>query len=99
MLHRNYRVVLHTEIGERIGKLRVSVSEGKLKGILYLLGKETECTGEVDEKGNCKLVGTLNTLKNKIQFVATGHLRTSDLLLTLKYKTRSYLLKGRPIEG
>lgn len=89
-----YQIVLHTDIGERIGKLKVSIAEGKLNGLLFLLGKETECTGTVDGDGKCKLFGTLKTLKNQVSYIATGYLRSSGLLLTLKCKSRSYELDG-----
>ncbi len=98
-MYRMYNIVLQTEIGERLGQLKVSICDGKLKGMLYLLGKEHECSGTVDEQGKCEFWGTLVTLKNKFNYIATGYLRSSELLMTLKYKTRSYLLKGRPCEA
>ncbi len=98
-IYQIYNIILHTEIGERIGKLKVSVKDGTLKGMLYLLGKEHECIGTVDEQGKCEFSGTLVTLKNTFSYIATGYLRSSELLMTLKYKTKSYLLKGRPCEA
>lgn len=99
MYNKIYRIVLHTDLGERIGKLKVSVTEGKLKGLLCLLSKETECTGTVDANGECKLSGTLKSLKNQVSYIATGYLRSSGLLLTLKCQTRSYKLDGSVSEA
>lgn len=89
-----YQVILHTDIGKRMGKLRISVTKGKIKGMLCLLGKETECEGTVDDKGNCRIKGTLNTLKNRIEYIATGNLLPSELLMTFKYKNKAYRLQG-----
>lgn len=99
MYNKIYRIVLHTDIGERIGKLKVSVTEGKLKGLLCLLGKETECTGTIDDNGKCTISGTLKTLKNQVSYIATGYLRSTGLLLTMKCKTRTYKLDGSSSEA
>ena len=98
-MYKIYNIVLHTDIGDRIGKLKVFISEGKLKGQLYILGKVQEFEGIIDDSGKCELYGTLVSLKNKINYIATGYLHSSELLMTLKYKARSYLLKGQPCEA
>ena len=98
-MYKIYDIVLHTDIGERIGKLQVFVNGSSLEGKLFLLGNEQECVGTIDDSGKCELSGTLVTLKNKINYIATGYLRSSELLMTLKYKTKSYLLRGRRCEA
>ena len=98
-MDRKYSLVLHTDIGERIGKMFVSISGGKLSGKLYFFGKEHKFKGTIDSSGSCSIRGTLATLKNHINYVATGYINASDLLLTLKYKANEYLLKGCPLKA
>ena len=99
-MYKIYDIVLHTDIGDKLGKLQLFVNdEGKLNGKLFILGREQECIGTVDDNGQCELSGTLVTLKNKISYIATGYLRSSELLMTLRYKTQSYLLRGKRTEA
>lgn len=98
-MERKYHLVLHTDIGERIGKMVVSVTESKLKGTIYMFGKENSFDGTIDSNGSCRISGTLTTLKNKVNFIANGYMKPSDMLLTLKYKAKTYFLKGCPVKN
>ena len=89
-----YDVILHTEIGERIGSAVVRIHENKVSGILTLLNRTEHFTGSVAQDGTCRLSGKLISLMREIPFEAQGSITAQDLELTLYAARGSYTLTG-----
>lgn len=57
-----YKVVLESQLGPREGSLRFAEQEGKLQGVLTLLGFENPVSGERTGDGSFHLCHHLRTL-------------------------------------
>lgn len=95
----DYNVVLDAELGKRKGTMQILVKENKVEGFLNLLKHTEPIYGNINIDGSCRLQGKIVTLIREIAYIATGHIKSDELLLNFQIGTHSYLLKGFPFEG
>ena len=89
-----YDVILHTEIGERIGSAAVRIHENQVSGILTLLNRTEHFKGSVAQDGTCRLSGKMISLMREIPFEAQGSITAQNMELTLYAARGSYTLTG-----
>ena len=77
-----YDVILETSIGERHGKMDVSIRDKSIKGILRILKGEEPFEGIVDASGQCRISGNLSTLMRRMPSRRKRHFR-KDLTIGL----------------
>lgn len=94
MQHRQYKVALHTPLGERYGKMKVIIEHNQLKGILEILKKAAPFHGEIHADGNCKIKGEIFTLTRTISYEGAGQINETSLHLILKSEKESFRLSG-----
>lgn len=90
----DYKVVLDTELGEKIGTMQIMINENKIHGFLNLLKHTEPLYGNINTDGCCTLHGKIVTLIKEVDYTATGYIRANELMLGLKMGANSYLLKG-----
>ena len=88
-----YTVVLHSPLGERRGKLYLTLSAEEVQGSLTLLSHTTRVAGTCTE-GICLLTGELHTLLHSIPWQGEGRLDSKSLDLRLHGLRGSYRLTG-----
>lgn len=91
-----YDIFMQTMLGEKKGKLTAAIENGRLQGLLSLLGHTQPISGQVNEKGECSLSGAFTTLMNTVYFTATGFITPEGIRLTLKNGDQIYEMSGIP---
>lgn len=89
-----YDIRMHTPLGERYGKLRAQVENGKLQGELSLLGKTQPIDGTVSADGLWEFQGKLITLLSIIDYRATGRRAGNALQISLEGNGQTYAVVG-----
>lgn len=89
-----YDIQMCTPLGNRRGQLRAKVQDGKLQGDLSLLGRTQPIDGTVHTDGTWEFQGKLVTLRNIIDYRATGKEAGKILRLSLEGKGQSYAVTG-----
>lgn len=89
-----YDIRMCTPLGERCGKLRAQVQDGKLQGELSLLGKTQPIDGTVSADGLWEFQGKLITLLSTIDYRATGRRAGNTLRLSLEGNGQTYAVVG-----
>lgn len=94
MSEQKYYVSLHTPLGRRNGTLLARMNGSALTGTLTILNHTQPFTGEVDERGNCKISGTFITLVRTVPYIATGQISDTALTLDLSGDRNHFKLSG-----
>lgn len=80
-----YKVVLESQLGPREGSLRLAEQEGKLQGVLTLLGFENAVSGECTGEGAFHLCHHLRTLVSDLVCDSEFALEENRISGTLHY--------------
>ena len=90
----DFRIVMDTEIGKRMGTMQLILDGSHVDGRLNLLGKTVPCAGSIDESGRLCLRGKIITRMNEFAYQAIGILQNQELELTLLSAKNKFYLKG-----
>lgn len=91
----SYEIVMQTPLGEKQGTAEVAVGENDVKGTLNILKKRTPFVGTVDEKGQCRISGTLETLLRAMPYEAEGRITKETLSLEIRSGGECFHATGR----
>lgn len=96
-----YDIVLQTRIGDRKGSLALLISDGRIDGLMHILGKDSRCQGVLKDPDICELSGQLKTVVRSIDFSAYGKLTRENISLTLMAGRDTFRMVGtaRPQEA
>ncbi len=89
-----YDIRMHTPLGDRHGKMMISVRNGELSGSLDLLGHCEPFCGTIDTDGNCTFSGTLITLMRTVHYTASGVITHVSLNLLLRDERHTFQISG-----
>lgn len=89
-----YDVVLHTQLGNRHGRIRLLQAGSQLTGQLTILGKTHPVEGEIQANGDCVLHGKFATPISTICYEATGHFDVREIDLLLVGQRKAFHLTG-----
>lgn len=90
-----YDIILQAPIGKRSGEVTFWIEDGRIKGSLRILGRETELEGTVDPEGSAEISGELITATRRFPYRAVTRLWEDTLRMRIFAGTRSYDLLGR----
>lgn len=89
-----YDIQMLTPLGKRYGQMHVEERDGKLSGVLSLLGMSQPIDGTVLNDGTCEFCGCLITLKNTIEYRAKGMILPESLHFSLVGKGNRFDVTG-----
>lgn len=98
MWNRQYKVTLQTPLGERYGKMTVTINHGNIEGVLSILKEAGAFHGTIQENGNCVITGELFTLTRTILYEATGKIEKESLHLIVKGEKEQFELFGTAVD-
>ncbi len=89
-----YDIFLHTPLGKKKGELKAKIENGKLSGVLSVLGHTEPIEGTVDTNGRCSLKGKIISLMKSIDFTANGTIDYHAVYLAINGNTGYYEILG-----
>ncbi len=99
MTEQQYKIRMHTPIGDREGTLYAQISGRTITGYLNLLNHTELFGGVIDSLGNCRISGKLVTLIKAVPFTASGEILPKKLRLSLTAdQNRHFQITGFPAE-
>lgn len=94
MIKYAYQITMQTALGLRHGTMLLEIQEHNIEGYMSILARKNYLSGEIDEKGDCRIRGTIATLIRTFEYSATGHLDKDWIEFTLIGVRNTYKIKG-----
>ena len=85
---------METLLGQRPGRMRLTIKGTKIDGFLNILGNKNPFHGELDDNGAYVLFGRIKTLVRTIEYKATGSADEKRINLTLFGQRDGFHLTG-----
>ncbi|MGN0480019.1 MAG: hypothetical protein ACI4EV_00450, partial [Lachnospiraceae bacterium] len=83
-----------TPIGTRQGTMSVMLEQNKISGTLDILENTGNFHGTVNDDDCCTIEGSIISLTQTIEYIATGKITKDKISLQLKGKKNTFLLFG-----
>lgn len=89
-----YDIQMLTPLGKKYGQMHVESQNGRLSGMLSLLGESQPIDGRVQSDGRCEFSGRLITLLNTIEYCAKGTINSDQIQFSMEGRGKVYPVTG-----
>ena len=89
-----YDIQMLTPLGKKYGQMHIQSSDGRLSGMLSLLGESQPIEGTVQSDGTCEFCGRLITLLHTIEYRANGLIGPDEIQFSIAGRGRVFQVTG-----